>query len=180
MEYQDKLSRAIQRNIHEVFNARIEQRAWNGLRKSSYLGGLDFFRIASRALHNDMISHAIKVLDRNKQSATFWYIYDSYKKNAKFSKIMVGRNITKVEQLAGKLKCIRDKTHFHIDKKGVLDPKKIWKDAGVKKDNFVDVLDMIWDILNRIYKIHFNKEFLFDEYTGDDVAKIIDLYMANH
>ena len=42
--------------------------------------GWDFFRVAYHGLRDDMIAHIIKVLDKNEQSATFWFVYNSYKK----------------------------------------------------------------------------------------------------
>ncbi len=34
-----------------------------------------FFSYAYLALYNDMLAHAIKVLDRHKDVSSFWYLY---------------------------------------------------------------------------------------------------------
>ena len=69
------------RNIYEVAHAlmnlkvlvRYEEYTKNN---SVFTVGESFFGITIRALHSDMIAHAIKVLDKNADSTTFWYVLD--------------------------------------------------------------------------------------------------------
>jgi len=76
----------------------------------------DFFRIAGIALFNDMIAHVIKVLDRNQQSASFWYVFRCLESTLRPALEKAGVTIDEIERLADRLKDIRDQTLFHIDR----------------------------------------------------------------
>ena len=61
-------------------------------------------------------------------------------------------NYSRFQNLTDSLKHIRDKTHFHIDKYTVRNPKKVWLDADVKGSELAKGLDDLWQILNYLYK----------------------------
>ena len=78
----EQYKKAITRNLYELAHARLEWQALNSFdcyleHREIYYSGENFFRISVRALRYCMVGHAIKVLDRNKNSATFWAILDS-------------------------------------------------------------------------------------------------------
>ncbi|MFH1777740.1 MAG: DUF3800 domain-containing protein [Candidatus Omnitrophota bacterium] len=61
--------------------------------------GESFFSIAFKALFNDMIRHAINVLDKNKDSASFWGIFN---KEFPFRlEDYAGQDLAKLLDLAG-------------------------------------------------------------------------------
>ena len=170
----DRLGAAIKRNLNEVGMAIFERKALVGMEKAEhYHLGWDFFRVAYHGLYNDMIAHIIKVLDRDERSTTFWYIYNSYKEEIDICLAKTEESVSKIEAMACKLKDIRDKTHFHIDKKAVTNPKVIWKQASIKGKDLASVVDIIWEVLNHVYKLRFGAEFPIPDYTGEDATKII-------
>src|SRR3990170_3943715 len=127
----DKFKRALRRNLHEVGRAILERRALVGMEAADSHHTVDFFRLAYDALFNDMIAHAIKVFDRHKDSTAFWYIYRfSEEEINKYIK-KKGFDLNNLDIVADKLKIIRDKTHFHIDRIGVLRPEDVWKSANL-------------------------------------------------
>jgi len=134
---------------------------------------LDFFRLAYDALFNDMIAHAIKVLDRNKDSETFWSIYGREKTT--IDRFLKDNNydIATLNDVADKLKIIRDKTHFHIDRKGLLNPNDVWKNAGITGKELANAIDKTWEILNYVYRINTGDAFFYPDYKGSDATKII-------
>ena len=127
-----------------------------------------------------MMAHIIKVMDTNKQSATFWAIYDQYKADIDSLWKQRGVYFIDIKLVASKLKLIRDKTHFHIDEKAVSKPKEVWTTADLTWAQLTATLDIIWETLLYVHYIHFGEEFNFSasKYTGEDAKKIIHAAQA--
>ena len=171
----DRFYRALFRNLNEIRTALTQRRALIGIAAAKSKHKLDFFTLSHDALYNDMVAHAIKVLDKNQDSATFWYLYncdpktvDSFIKDKKYG-------LKTLEDMADKLKHVRDMTHFHIDKKGVINPKAIWSEVQINEDDFGRVLKNILDILRHLRKVHLGKELAMPDYDGSDATKIIEM-----
>lgn len=173
--------RAITRNLHELANARLERCILisfdhyleaNGV----YHYGENFFTITERALFNCMIGHAIKVLDRNKDSATFWAIFDSAPDKIKNRNCFQTEKLRFLDKLTEKLKIVRDKTHFHIDKNGVLNPQAIWEEAGITGDEFGEGLEYTWSILRELHSVELGRQFHdpCERYNGEDVVQMLE------
>ncbi len=171
----NRFYRALFRNLNEIRTAILERRALIGIESVGSKQRLNFFTLSYDALFNDMVAHTIKVLDKNPDSATFWYLYrcdskiiDSFIEDKSY-------DLKSLEYMADKLKIVRDKTHFHIDKKGVLNPKNIWKEADISGKEFGKALEQVFDILQYLRKIHLGKEFAMPEYNGSDASKLITI-----
>ena len=87
-------------------------------------------------------------------------------------------NFREVEVLAGKLKEMQDKTHFHIDKRSVSTPEKVWEDANLTGDCFSGALDKLWIVLNSLYTARFGREFGQPIYDALDIESIIEAVSA--
>lgn len=178
--------RTVERNFIEIANAIQKRQALVAVEEYTqrngniYFSGTSFLELAFRALFNDTIAHAIKVLDFNKKSATFWYILKNRQEQIASLKSYSQEKILFLQDLGQKLKPIRDKTHFHIDKQGVLDPEKIWQEAGISGDKLGKGLeylfDMLFEIRNSIRKENMTKNNY--SYDGSDVIKLLDLAEA--
>jgi hypothetical protein len=173
MKQSERLQRALERNLHELSRAIVERKAMVGIETAESSHGVDFFRIAYDAMFNDMIGHAIKVLDRNGQSTSFWYVYrceqhgiDRYIKDK-------GYDINRYQNMADKLKKVRDKTHFHIDRDAVRRPDDIWNEANIKGSELKQVIEELWDILRHVFKERLSREFPVLSYNGHDATEII-------
>ena len=173
----DRFYHALFRNINEIRTAILERQALVGIAAAKSKHKLDFFTLSYDALYNDMISHAIKVLDKNPCSATFWYLnncdpktIDSFLKDKDY-------DLKSIENMADKLMHVRNKTLFHIDKKGVLNPKAIWSEADINGDDFGKSLKHVFDILQNLRKAHLGKELAMPGYDGSDATKIIAMAM---
>lgn len=176
----EKLDRMIQRNLIEILHALQEWRALVGLEGINGYHEIDFFQICWRALFNDAISHTIKVLDTDIRSATFWTLYNRFKKP--IDEFVVGKkiNLDEIKIVSTKLKLIRNKTHFHIDKKRVVDPAEAWREADIRAKELEGVIEQIYDILKYIYFIHFGEEFNYPDYRGEDAKIIAKLAINNY
>ena len=73
------------------------------------------------------------------------------------------------------LKHVRDKTHFHIDRNGVFDPRKIWLEAGITDDSFNKVIDGLWKILNHLHELEYGQRFNQTIYDGNDIEAILNV-----
>lgn len=109
-----------------------------------------FNRIVYESLYNDYHAHAMKVLERSSQASSFWYIYRTDERPIREYAAAHGLQISEIEEVARKLKVIRDGTHFHIDSVGVLDPSKIWDEADITGRQLANALDFAWNALSAI------------------------------
>ena len=132
-----------------------------------------FFSYAYLAMYDVMFLHAIKILDQHKDAASFWYLWRCNQKQVEKYLLKNNLSFTDVKLLSEKLIIIRDKTHFHIDKKEIFHPDKVWNQADITGDFFNMVIDNLWNTLKDIFLEQFGKEFLSQVYQGRDIEPII-------
>lgn len=170
---QTRFERALLRNLDELGRAILERKAMVGMEAAESNHSVDFFRLAYDAMFNDMIAHAIKVLDQNTDSSTFWYLYRC--KTNEVEKFANDHNIqlSDLEALGNKLTHVRNKTHFHIDRRSVFDPKKVWNDANFTGIELAHGIDSAYAILDHLHEVHFGHPFQLPDYDGSDATRII-------
>lgn len=113
-----------------------------------------FLYVTYTGLFNDYIAHCIKVFEQNKRVAPFWYVYRTNEKPIKAFAQSNKIDLAALEAVSHKLKLIRNKTHFHIDKDSVLKPKAIWAQAGLAGKELANAVDAAWKILTHLQQIH--------------------------
>ncbi len=168
--------RALERNLAELSNAILKRSALIGIDNTHSMHALDFFRIANHALYNDMLSHIMKVFDEHKECASFWWCKTFDEKAFSESVIHNDIDINKIKGLSGRFKNIRNKTHFHIDKNKVSNPKEVWKGEHINGDEVKYLLESGFRILSYIYKAKTGKSRDLPDYDGSDVPDIIRSY----
>ena len=171
-------NRSLSRNLYEVAHALYERQALIAIDQfieREEILGENFFSISYRALFNDMIAHAIKVLDEDRRSATFWSLLHADKMSLDRLKAYSDEKIKFLNKLWEKLKIVRNKTHFHIDQEGVLNPEKAWADADIKGNELGTGLEYLWEILTELYQELFGKPFPHPvkDYEGKDVLELL-------
>jgi hypothetical protein len=172
--------KAIRRNLAELNNAIVKRRALIGLHSAKSSHTLDFFTIAADALFNDIVAHAILVLDRSSQSASFWYLHRCEGARIdKFAKVR-GISLDELAALAERFNGIRDNTHFHIDRDAVVDPRKVWSDAGITGDELGWALDSTYALLADLAEELLGARPQLPDYDGSDAPKIIRAYKEQH
>lgn len=143
----------VRRTFYEIEMARLEREAWVGIASEPYSYRTpDFFTIAYHALFDDSLSRIIRVLDRNPKSATFWRLRKQKKRKIESYAKANAIDLGEIEDLADKLKIIRDKVHFHIDWQEVPNFQKPFRDANISEQVFDRVLDNLSSILSYLYK----------------------------
>lgn len=177
MTTKEKYRSAIESNIHETLYAISEINAVNKLAEkypNSYR--FNFFYYASNALYKDSISRAIKILEKNYDNNTlsFWYIYNQNRTFINNILTENNMNIDELEVLSKKLKHLRNKLFFHLDKKGVKDSNSIWKEADITGDFLESTLHKLRTVFEKLYKIEFRKEYHSFVYDAEDITAIIE------
>jgi len=168
-----RYNRSLVRNLVELERALSFRNSVNELARTALQTNWSFFSYAYLAMFDAMIFHAIKILDKHKDAASFWYIWNCNQKvvNA-FIKIH-NLSLDDVNSLSVKLKIIRDKTHFHIDKSAIFNPRAVWEEANISGNEFNKVLDNLWEVLRELYFEQFGKNFNQPIYAGEDIENII-------
>jgi hypothetical protein len=170
MSANDRFEKALRRNLSELQRVIYYRKALGALWSANPLtGGIDVFVLMDRAFFDQMIGHAIKVFDRNSQSASFWYLLRSREVAIdQFCKSQ-GWTLSGIETLRTKLKIIRDKTHFHIDTDSVSDPRSVWSAAGIDWNEFDQATRQAFAMLDHLHTLHHGHTFELPNYDGSDV-----------
>lgn len=142
-----RYDKAIGRNLAELQGAILNRTTMTGIENAGDVTSL-FLELCYYALFNDYIAHCIKVFEQGKQAASFWYIYRTDQSLVDKIAKRQGISIATFEEVSGKLKKIRDETHFHIDTAGVLDTKSVWRDANLTGKELSTAVDAAWEILS--------------------------------
>lgn len=140
---------ALKRNLAELQKALLIRATLLGIENHRYTRKV-FIRVIQDALHNDYMSHAIKVLEQSSKAASFWYLYRTDPAPFQSYARRVGYDIARLQVVADKLKAIRNGSHFHIDKAGVLDPGVVWSGASLTGKELGEAIDFVWGALSEI------------------------------
>jgi hypothetical protein len=176
----NRLQAALKRNFAELNKAILNRTAYNQLCKAGFTyTGPSFFVITAQALFNDIIARAIRVFDDHKDVTSIWYIIRCNEGAAKKAAAACGTSIESLRAIVPKLRQIRDKTHFHIDREAVEAPQEVWKRAGMSGNELTDALygaaTLIANIKREIYGGELDEP---TPYDGSDVHEIVNAYMA--
>jgi hypothetical protein len=149
--HRERFKKAVERLAAEVSILLAEQVALEEL-----LGTVPplLIRVSADALMGDRLARLIRILedDSRNEVASFWYLL-----RCEPSRVALAADDEKhLRHLATRLKPIRDKTFFHIDKNGVLDREAIYAAAGITGDEIIRAVDILWAILGRLYREEFS------------------------
>ncbi len=170
----NRFIRTTERLLHEVHGLRVAQAALRALSgQRSY--GLDFFRVAYTALIGDRSIRLIRVFEDSKRVSSFWYLHRCEPKLIEKLLESTGVKISDLRDLSERLKRPRDKTAVHIDKDYVFDSTEVWEAAGIKAENVQRAIEALWLVLNELYQDRTGIPFPHDEYTGEDILRLLEL-----
>jgi hypothetical protein len=169
---------ALERNFAEANNAILKITAHDRLAEREVTHfGITFFVIVQHALSSDTHSHVMRLLDENSGAASFWYVYKTNEKVALSAMKKAGLDLHELKELSKKVKLVRDKTAFHIDRDSVTEPEDVWRKADIKGASLCVALEKlsrtIAHIKQSIYGGALDK---VTEYKGNDVEKILSAY----
>jgi hypothetical protein len=177
-----RIKAAVKRTFAEVNNAMLKLTAHNALcREDIAYTRMSFFVVAQHALHNDMVAHAIRVMDEHRDVSAFWYIHKCQSSAVEAAVIGAGSSLETLRKTSEKLRHIREKTHFHIDRTAVQSPASVWQSAGVTGDEFSSTLSVVAHAVSEVnVKILGGEPLLATEYDGSDIHRIVKAFEKVH
>lgn len=158
---------ALERNLAELQKSLLIRTTLLGLDKHKRTAKV-FTRVVRDSLHNDYVSHAMKVFEQSSKAASFWYLYRTDPRQIDKYARETGYNVADLQAVSDKLKAIRNGTHFHIDKAGVLDPRVIWSGAALTGKELGAAIDFAWGALSAIQSASGGAIPSLLDYTVDD------------
>jgi HEPN superfamily AbiU2-like protein len=167
---------ALERNLNEIEMALINERIMRRIAGTPF--EWEFFRFAWMALFNDRIARAARVFDHHRGAHGFWFITGKKPAEAKHAANRHQIDAADLNDLARRLKHVRDKTIAHIDRATIVDPKAVWRIAGIKPQQLQRGLMSARRILGDLYTAEFGDKFSVPRYTGADVREIIQAAIA--
>lgn len=180
MKAHPRLMAALRRALLELNNCILKRRAFNKLITLKSSHGLNFFRVASAALHNDLYAGAHRALELHQDSVSFWYIRNIARELIDHVANDADVSIGELERLAGKLKPIRDQVYSHVDRGVLDDPNRPWKEASITGTEFIWLTESAHEVLRRALLQLTGEDCPVPEYHGDDIGDIIRSYKKEH
>jgi hypothetical protein len=168
-DHKVRFRRVVERIGKEAFWLYTEDIALRAL-GTVYSRGLDFFRVAHVGIQGDRMIRLIRILEEDAQVASFWYLYRCEPTAVEKAARAANVDLKFLRDLEARLKTIRDKVFVHIDKHGVFDPNKIYKDAGVTHKDVRKAAESLWHTVQELHNDLFGRHIVYDRYTGDDIV----------
>lgn len=141
----EKLAATTRRNLAHLQRANLLYEVMLGIEQA---GAAPFaIHVIHASLKNDYLAHCMKVFESTRKVATFWSVL-AVSPHARASLKTKGMTLQELEDVAARLKTIRDNTHFHIGTAAVEDPSHVWKAAGLKGDRLYRVVLAAWEALS--------------------------------
>lgn len=175
-----KLRRAIERNLHGLSNCILKRRAHNKFYELGTAHGLDFFRIAIHALYNDLFADLHRSFDTHPDAASIWYVQNLDRQLFDEAAAKAGVTIKRLEELSEKTKHIRDRVHFHIDRRNLVEPVAAWRTAGLTGNDVIELSEKVHEILRVMYLKLTGEDKPVPEYYAEDVELIVRSYKEAH
>ena len=180
MENNERYQAALNRNLSELSRAILIRKVIIGIENYNTKYISTFIHIIYEALFNDMISHSIKVFENRKGNASFWYLFKYKEKEVNEYIKTIELNINEFEEITKKLKHVRDKTHFHIDRDAVKDPEVVWNSVNIKGNELAAAIDKAHLILKYLYLIEYKKEFFMPIFDSAEATEIVKFAEKTH
>lgn len=173
MTNNNRYKRAISRNLFELGRLFSYRTAINELIRVSPTTNWSFFSYAYLAMYEAVFFHAMKILDEHREAVSFWYIWRCNQGAAE--KYLSKCNLTydEIKNLSGKLKLVRNKTHFHNDRNEIFNPNDVWTKADIVFNFFNKVMDNISEVLRMLYSDQFGEQYHMSIYNGKDIENIL-------
>lgn len=175
-----KLRVALNKVLIELNNCIIKRRTFNAFMSLKSSHSLDYFRVSAYALQNDLYAGAHRAFDSHKDAVSIWYVRNLAPEDFAASAEEANIEIPELERLAEKLKPIRDRVHFHVDRRDLLEPSNAWEDANMTGDEFISLTENAHEILRLMYLKLTGENKTIPEYFGEDIKDIISSYKDRH
>lgn len=140
----------------------------------------DFVAQCYFALYNDTIANVINVIVPNRDSFTY---HNLKKKNEnRIREILKQKNVKDdfISSFIPKIKLLRDKYIFHIDKKYLMNPDKAWEEANIIRSEFKELVEILYLIIKTLYLESDTQLCINPEYENKTALKFIEEYLRHN
>jgi hypothetical protein len=169
--YDDRFRDTLERLLPEMYNLMSVQAALEALK--DHQTGVILVQSFS-ALMGDRLARLIRILEDSDRTATFWYLH-----NCEPANVAKNLDIPRLEDLSKRLRHVRNKTFFHIDKNHVSDSQAVYTEANIIADEVIWAMETIWRTLNRLYEDRFGRPYHQGHMTLDNMREIFNRDLAN-
>lgn len=171
------LKNSIYQSLNEVSDAIFYLYALVGMSEAKKENNLLFLKLASDALKNDMMSRLIKVLDKTRNTGSFWYIYEEEKIDIDnfVTQELIDFNAITALCDQDRLYKIRNKVHCHLDKNYTFNQADAWQEANISTKEIKIALESLHCILRFLFEKYESKPFPVINYDGADAAAVVDV-----
>ena len=170
-DYDDRFRDTLERLLPETYNLMSVQAALEALK--DHQTGVILAQSFS-ALMGDRLARLIRIFENSDDTATFWYLH-----RCEPVKVAKDVDIPRLEDLSGKLRLVRNKTFFHIDKNHVFDSQAVYTDANIIADEVIWAMETVWRTLNRLYEERFGRPYSQGHMTLDNMREIFNRDLEN-
>ncbi|MGZ4159739.1 MAG: hypothetical protein ACXVNF_02915 [Neobacillus sp.] len=171
------LKNSVYQSLNEISDAIFYLYALIGMSKAKKENNILFLKLASDALKNDIMSRLIKVLDKTRNTGSFWYIYEQEMIDIDNLVIqeLIDFNAIKALCNQNRLYKIRNKIHCHLDKDYTFNQADAWQEANISTKEIKIALESLHRILRFLFEKYEGKPFPVIDYDGTDAAAVVDV-----
>ena len=165
------------RNYYEIISAYNSLKAYNDLDESFNKISVypnEFLAQCYFALFDNCISHTIKVLVHNSKSYTFQNIMKRNKQKVHALLLKNQITIKFYREMQKKLKQLRTKQLFHIDKNYLDDSNKIWQEVEITGDDLKTLIYGIYNVIKTLYLDEISQYPKYVEYNDKSFLVFIE------
>jgi hypothetical protein len=130
-----------------------------------------FLVFAYRALFDDALSSLMRVLDNHPGAFSIWKLDEET-----IEAVCLERKIdlARVRAFSTKLKTARDKLQFHIDRRHVENPERLWTELDIRHSEITEISHNLATIIGDILLVEHNFPANLSKYDAGDVEPIIE------
>jgi hypothetical protein len=165
----------VARCANEMARAAMYWRAVHALGRAEYDDGVHFIRLARLAMFDQMFAHVIKVLSIQAEEKGLWYLINQRKH---FVQNLLPEHRCLIKPLRkmaeNRLRLIRNKTHFHLDERRVLDAPGVWKEAAIYWGELAETIDASLQLLCLLHKEIRGQDYDIPYYDSSDATRVAE------
>ncbi len=125
-----------------------------------------FLALASQAMVNDLFTLTMRVMDKTKRAASFWYLIKA--ERAKLD-TFTDDDLKFIEDASCRLSHARNKAHAHADKNYAYKSDQAWKEADISGFAIERLLNLLYTALCSLFEAKMGFKFDIPRYDFEDV-----------
>ena len=84
-----------------------------------------------------------------------------------------------IHSISSKLRLIRNKTLFHLDRKALFNTEELWESLDLRNSEIDSAISSLDIILSSLYEAEFKKPPPFANYEGKDIDSLLQIAKKN-